>query len=162
MDYVQENFNALTSAVSSVIRREVDCLTDEIISSEQKYYCSDLNLSDIIRPFMQHHEVLEIENRIDVGEINSSDVLICVSFECKSERLDEIVQYFKENNAKIVLISESKSISRILSNFRVLPFKSSSFVKSFTSIRLPKSLNPTIALAFEVFFVRILVLPNTR
>jgi len=108
MDYVQENFNALTSAVSSVIRREVDCLTDEIISSEQKYYCSDLNLSDIIRPFMQHQEVLEIENRIDVGEINSSDVLICVSFECKSERLDEIVQYFKENNAKIVLIAANK------------------------------------------------------
>lgn len=105
MDYVQENFNALTSAVSSVIRREVDCLTDEIYSSRKKYFCSDLNLSDIIRPFMQRQQVLEINKRFDVEEINASDILICVSFECKSERLDEIVQLFKENNSKIVLIT---------------------------------------------------------
>lgn len=48
MDSLKVNFNYLDSIISNVIRREIDCLTDEVYKADKIYCVTDSNLTQDI------------------------------------------------------------------------------------------------------------------
>ncbi|TVP90874.1 hypothetical protein [Alkalibacterium sp.] len=111
MDSLKINFNQLDSIISNVIRREIDCLTDELYKASQIYYIADSQLSSDIAPLLTSltsRDVKEMKNPEDITD--ASSVLICFSFgEMDEKRIEQIRAFNKKGRTVLITSDYDKS-----------------------------------------------------
>ncbi|EXJ23609.1 hypothetical protein ADIAL_0872 [Alkalibacterium sp. AK22] len=114
MDNLQINFKLLESVISNVIRREIDCFTDEVYKAKEVYLTAEEDLTEYIRPFMHKLNANELDLHA-LKEVSDEALLICVADKKLSKERVEHIQRFNLKG-RVTLITTDYEYGEVLNS----------------------------------------------
>lgn len=107
MDSLKVNFSYLNNIISNVIRREIDCLTDELYKADTIYFVSDNSLTKDIAPFLLSLDSRDVMPLKDFKEDASSNaVLLGVFFGKVDNKTANQVKAFNQSGRTVLITDE--------------------------------------------------------
>ncbi|MCI3028813.1 hypothetical protein LMF32_06845 [Desemzia sp. C1] len=103
MDFLQLNIKHLLSATSSIIRREVDCMIDDLLFAKTisvLYDSSSFTLQD----FIPHQSY----NQENTGSSRRKNVLLCVSKDGQDVEMIEAARQYREDGDQVLTITANR------------------------------------------------------
>lgn len=107
MDSLKVNFNQLENIISNIIRREIDCLTDELYKADKIYYVADSDLTKDIGLLMNclsSKEVVELKDSKNTSATNA--VLMGIFFDEVDEKARKQVKAFNETGRTVLITTD--------------------------------------------------------
>lgn len=107
MDSLKVNFNHLDNIISNVIRREIDCLTDEVYKADKIYCITDSKLTRNIGGLLNSincREVLELKELKESLPTNA--VLLGIFFDKVDEKTVSQVKAFNKTGRTVLITDE--------------------------------------------------------
>lgn len=117
MDVLQQNINHLLPTVDSLIRREVDCLIDDLLIAKTISLLSDPFPFDV-KSFFSERKRKEEKNT----ESKKRDVLLCVSLDGENEDFIRAAKEFKQNGNQVLTITANRQSTLAKMSDRVVGF----------------------------------------
>lgn len=107
MDSLKVNFNHLDNIISNVIRREIDCLTDEVYKANKIYYITDSkltrNIGDLLNS-INSREVMELKELNGASPTNA--VLLGIFFDKVDEKTVSQVKGFNKAGRTVLITND--------------------------------------------------------
>jgi len=104
---------AVSNATENIIKREVDCFTDEIIRAERIFHIIDkYDSTEAINEFMSNFKSTDIKDSyesFDFTKLSDDDLLIAVTKDGTNEVLIQLAKKFKENGGRVVSLIENRN-----------------------------------------------------
>lgn len=117
MDVLQQNINHLLPAVDSLIRREVDCLIDDLLMAKTVSLLNDPFPFDLNHLFVARNQKEEQNT-----ESKKRDVLLCVSFDGENEEFIREAKEFKQKGNQVLTITTNRHSTLAEMSDRVVGF----------------------------------------
>lgn len=106
MDNLKTNFKLLETVISNVIRREIDCFTDEVYKAKKVYLMADSEITDYIKPFTDRLNAERLSSLDSPGEVPKESLLICITDKRLSEEMSGLVHRFNKKGRTIVITTD--------------------------------------------------------
>lgn len=117
MDVLQQNINHLLPSVDSLIRREVDCMIDDLLMARKVLLLSDPFSFDLSNIFVERNRRKKHD-----AESKKRDVLICVSMDGENEEFIQAAKEFKQNGNQVLTITTNRRSTLAEMSDRVVGF----------------------------------------
>lgn len=117
MDVLQQNINHLLPSVDSFIRREVDCMIDDLLMAKTVSLLSDPFPFDLNNVFLERNRK-EKPNT----ESKKRDVLLCVSLDGENEKFIQTAKKFKQEDKPVLVVTANRHSTLAKMSDRVVGF----------------------------------------
>lgn len=105
---------AILNTEDNIIQREIGCFSDEIIKANNIYCYADSYLLEDISYYLNqlYADLIVYDDKYQISsKINKDSLLIVVTKDGKDSGISNLIQMFKQNGGRIILLTSNRNVN---------------------------------------------------